>query len=280
LSGTVKILTIDLEEWFHINDSTWMPVAKWPYLEQMVIANTNTILSFLKRHNIKASFFVLGWIAEQYPELIRQIAGDGHDIGYHSYYHRIPKFQSQKEFEKDLTKGIKILERISTREIKYYRAPNFSLENKWMLDSLADHGIQVSSSIKNPISHNKKDLPFMPFEFRRGSHRIIELPLNTKNLIFIKLVFSGSGYFRILPYQLLKQLFNREAYLMLYFHPNDFDTNLPTPPELGVVRNTLNTICTSTTLSKLELLANHFSFISISQALNTIIPGSLPVIYY
>ena len=263
----MNIFTIDLEEWFHINDSTWVPVEEWPKLENKVIANTNIILSFLKRHNIKASFFVLGWIAEQYPELIKQIISEGHDIGYHSYYHRIPKFQTKKEFEKDLIAGLELLEHITQQKVEYYRAPNFSLKNKWMLDCLIDNGITVSSSIKSPIKHNGKILPNEPFMFTRNGKQIIEFPLTTKYLIFFKFAYSGSGYFRILPPFLLHRIYARDSYLMTYFHPNDFDLKVPTPSGLGYIRNTLNTIGTNTTLKKMESLAKKYSFNSISQAL-------------
>ncbi len=276
----MNILTFDIEEWFHINDSTWIPVKKWPYLENRVIANTNIILSFLNRHNIKATFFVLGWIAEQYPELIKQIAKAGHDIGYHSYYHRIPEYQSKKEFETDLISGIGLLEKITDKKILYYRAPNFSLTNKWMLDCLIANGILVSSSIKNPIRHNNMDLPDKPFIFSRGEHKIIEFPLLTMYLILMKFAYSGSGYFRIMPYYLLKRLYKNRPYLLVYFHPNDFDPNVPTAQELGFVRNTLNTIGTATTMPKLEKLCSLYSFSSISQALNRIDLDNLQIIDY
>ena len=276
----MNIFTIDLEEWFHINDSTWTPVEKWSELERRVEHNTQIILDFLSRHNMKATCFVLGWVAETYPDLIKKIESLGHDIGYHSYYHRIPKFQSKKEFVQDLEAGVGLLERIVQRKIEYYRAPNFSLKNKWMLDCLIEHGITLSSSIKNPIHHNGNILPNKPFIFRRGDKQIIELPLTTTHLPFLKFAYSGSGYFRILPYPLMKYIYKNKPYLMMYFHPNDFDTQLPTPHELGMVRNTLNTVGNSTTLLKLEKLTLHHQFVSISQALSKMNLDDLPGIEY
>lgn len=257
-----------------------MPVEKWASLENRVIANTNIILSFLSKHNIKATFFVLGWIAEQYPDLIKQIASAGHDIGYHSYFHRIPKYQSKEDFETDLTTGIELLEKITNKKIEYYRAPNFSLKNKWMLDCLVNNGIKVSSSIKNPMQNNGKSLPNEPFILTRNGNSIIELPLNTTNLIFVKYAYSGSGYFRLLPYPIIKKIYQNKPYLMMYFHPNDFDNNIPTPSVLGIKRNTLNTIGTTTTLPKLEKLTKHHMFISISQALQQIKKEDLERIEY
>jgi len=276
----MQILTFDIEEWFHINNSDWVDVEQWPALENRIVNNTNTILSFLKRHNIKASFFVLGWVAEHYPELVRQIDKAGHDIGFHSFYHRIPRNQSPQEFEDDLKKGIAVLEDITGKKVKYYRAPNFSLKNKWMLSSLAKNGIELSSSIKNPIRHKGKRLPNNPFVFSKDNLRLIELPLVTKDILTFKLAYSGSGYFRVLPYSFIKKMLKAQEYQMLYFHPNDFDSDVPTKKELGFIRNTLNTVGTSTTLAKLEKLTNHLSFVSISRFMDSIDISQLEVIEY
>jgi len=149
-----------------------------------------------------------------------------------------------------------------------------------MLDCLIDYGIEVSSSIKNPIKHNGVSLPDEPFIFSKGSRQIIELPLLTKHFNRLKLIYSGGGYFRVLPLSVLHKWFSNRKYLMLYFHPNDFDINHPTRKELGFVRNYLNTIGTKTTLHKLEKLTKEFSFISISQQLSQLDKNKLPVVNY
>ena len=276
----MHILTFDIEEWFHINNSDWIGVEKWPNLEKRIVPNTNIILSFLKRHKIKASFFILGWIAEQYPDLVLQIDKDGHDIGFHSYYHRIPQNQSPNEFENDLKKGLDILENILQKKVRFYRAPNFSLKNKWMLDCLINNGITISSSIKNPIHNDGTALPNKPFIFTKNNQTLIELPLVTWNLLFNKFAYSGSGYFRLLPYIFIKSMLQNQDYQMLYFHPRDFDISIPIPKELGFARNILNTIGTSSTLPKLEKLSKHFSFISISQAIEMLDENKLQKVDY
>jgi peptidoglycan-N-acetylglucosamine deacetylase len=276
----LNIITIDLEEWFHINNSSWIPVEEWPSLENRVVKNTDLILSILKKHNIKASFFVLGWIAEQYPELIRDIIKDGHDIGYHSYYHRIPRLQSKDEFENDLIKGIELLENILNKKIEFYRAPNFSLKNKWMLDCLIANGIKVSSSIKNPMQHNGIDLPKEPFFLKRGERQILEMPLNSFYMILIKYAYSGGGYLRLLPYPLLKTIINSKAFNMVYLHPNDFDKNVPLNTSLGIIRNILNRIGTTTLPAKFEKLLNDFEFCSISEAMGKINISRTQIINY
>jgi len=276
----LNILTFDLEEWFHINDSTWVGVDQWPSLEIRVLENTQKILSFLNKHKIKSTFFVLGWIAEEYPDLIRKIDKEGHDIGYHSYLHRIPKFQNRKDFEIDLIKGLSLLTDIVHKPIKLYRAPNFSLNNKWILDCLISNGIEVSSSIKNPMRYGKIELPKQPYKFKQGVKEIIEFPLNTIYLVYLKFALSGSGYFRITPKWILDKYLKNNKYNILYFHPNDFDINIPKPVKLGYYRNALNSIGTKTTLPKLEYLAKNHDFISINQSLKLLDLSQLPVIKY
>ena len=257
-----------------------MPVDKWFTLEKRIESSTSIILSFLKKYNIKATFFVLGWIAEQYPELIRRVAKDGHDIGYHSYYHRLPKNQTKEEFENDLVSGLNLLEQLTNKKITYYRAPNFSLKNKWMLDCLSDNGIKLSSSIRNPIHHKGVKLPNAPFIFTKNNRELIELPLLTKNLLITKFPYSGSGYFRLLPFNIIKKLLANKQYQMLYFHPRDFDNNVPMPKEFGFIRNMLNTIGTSSVLPKLEKLTEHIKFISISKALEELKAEELERVEY
>jgi peptidoglycan-N-acetylglucosamine deacetylase len=170
--------------------------------------------------------------------------------------------------------------KITSKKIEYYRAPNFSLKNKWMLDCLIDNGIKLSSSIKNPIHHKGIRLPNKPFVFTKDNRSFIEFPLVAKYLIITKLAYSGSGYFRLLPFNMIKSMLSSTDYQMLYFHPRDFDSNVPTPKELGFIRNALNKIGTSSILSKLEKLSRHYSFISISQALELIKKEDFEIIEY
>jgi peptidoglycan-N-acetylglucosamine deacetylase len=272
------ILTFDIEDWFHINDSTWYPETKWLDLEKRVVPNTKIILAFLKQHQIKATFFVLGWIAEHYPDLVKKIAADGYDIGYHSYSHRIPRFQSKAEFELDLLKGISLLEELTNKKVEYYRAPNFSLQNKWQIDCLIANGITLSSSIKYPLYHKGKKLPAGPFIFSRGSKSIIEMPLLSKNFLLFRFAYSGSGYFRLLPSALIKQLFKNKDYVMMYFHPRDFDFSQPTHPVLGLMRNWMNTINTTTALAKLEMIAATHNIVSIGDAMKSLCINNLETI--
>lgn len=264
----MNILTFDIEDWFHINDSTWVAVENWEELPNRVVDNTQKILSLLAKHNQKATFFILGWIAEKYPELVRQIHQAGHEIGYHSYYHMRPFKQDEKVFESELVKGLNVLQQIIQQKVKYYRAPNFSLSNEtvWMLPILAKHGIEVSSSVKSQKRLNGLQTQGKPFLIETGFGQIIEFPLNRISLAGFRWVYSGSGYFRILPYSLIRLLFSTNSYNMAYFHPNDLDANTPTDKRLPFYRNLMNTIGTKDALYKLEKLISSQQFICLGDA--------------
>lgn len=264
----MNILTFDIEDWFHINDSTWVPVDKWDGLTKRVVHNTENILALLAKHNQKATFFILGWIAERYPDLLRKIQEAGHEIGYHSYYHMLPLLQNEEKFEADLKHGLNVLQQAIGEEIKYYRAPNLSLTNKtrWLLPLLAKNGITISSSSKAYSHLNGKNVPGKPFLIDTEYGQLLEFPLNRLSIAGFHWVYTGSGYFRILPYSLIKLLFDNNSYNMAYFHPNDIDGETPTDPRLPYYRNKMNVAGTKGALKKLDLLLTSYRFLTIGEA--------------
>ncbi|MBW6499389.1 MAG: polysaccharide deacetylase family protein [Bacteroidales bacterium] len=264
-SGNLNLLSIDIEEWYLSYDSSQITPAKWPLLESRVEQSTRIFLSLLKKHRQKASFFVLGWVAEHHPGLIREIAEAGHEIGYHSNKHELPANQGPEAFEADLLYGLNLLESITGKRPVQYRAPMFSLCHKsaWAIPLLMKHGIEISSSYKayqHIIGHN---IPNTPFWFEHHGKRLLELPLNRLNLPLLNWVYTGSGYFRLLPKSIIRQLFRSSKYNMAYFHPRDFDTQVPSTPLLPAYRNKMNRIGNSTTAGKLEMLLNDMKFHSL-----------------
>lgn len=264
----MNIITFDIEDWFHINDSTWVPVNKWNGLPNRVVPNTEKILDLLGKHHQKATFFILGWVAECYPDLVRKIYEAGHEIGYHSYYHMLPLLQNAEEFEADLKVGLNMLQQAIGQEIKYYRAPNLSLaqNTRWLLPLLAKNGITVSSSSKAYAHLNGKAVPGKPFLIDTEYGQLLEFPLNRLNIAGFHWVYTGSGYFRILPYSIIKLLFSNNSYNMAYFHPNDIDGETPTDPRLPYYRNKMNVAGTKGALNKLDLLLSEHKFLSIGEA--------------
>jgi polysaccharide deacetylase family protein (PEP-CTERM system associated) len=268
----VNILTFDIEDWFHINDSTWIPSDKWLELDSRVVANTKLILKMLREHKVRATFFVMGWIAEHYPELVQDIDEAGHEIGYHSYYHLRPMHQSPVEFEKDLIDGTTIIERLINKKVKIYRAPNLSLDQstQWILPILIRNGIEISSSIRGLRTLNKVKIPNSPIRFRATTGSITEFPLNRVPLMGFPLTFSGGGYFRLFPLLMVDYLMSLQSYNLGYFHPNDFDLKIPKPRQLGIIRNWMNTVGTNTTQSKLNKLLLNYEFVCLGDALRMI----------
>ncbi len=260
---SIYILTLDIEEWFLGRDASKIPVEKWPMLPMRVIESTKVILQLLKIHQQKAVFFVLGWIAEQYPDLIKLIVSEGHHIGYHSYYHQLPEIQGKDAFEEDLINGLSLLERITNQKIIYYRAPLFSLGNNslWTIPILHKHGIKISSSAKSGVRIQDSVIPSQPFYFKFNNIKLLELPLNRAHLFGLNFVYSGSGFTRVLPRLITHYFYRNNNYSLVYFHPRDFDTKVPKAKELGFVRNQLNRMGNKTTLNKLDQILANFDFI-------------------
>ncbi len=255
------ILSFDIEEWFLGRDASKIPVKEWPLLPVRVIDSTKIILQLLKKHQQQAVFYVLGWVAEQYPDLVKLIASEGHTIGYHSYYHQLPVQQNKTEFEKDLTKGLSLLEKITGQKIIHYRAPLFSMNNSlWIIPILFKHGIKVSSSTKSGEKLMGSAVPYQPFFFEYDNQKLLELPLNRVKLFGQNFVYSGSGYMRILPEKLIQYFYKRNKYTLTYFHPRDFDTAVPRAKELGFARNLMNRLGNKSTYKKLDQLLQKIDF--------------------
>jgi len=260
---SINILTFDIEEWFFGRDATRIPVKNWPLLPERVVKSTKIILQLLKKHDQQAVFFILGWIAEQYPDLVKLIASEGHQIGYHSYYHQIPENQDKKTFEEDLVRGLFLLEKIIKQKVIYYRAPQFSLNNNclWIIPILHKHGIKVSSSSKSGTLLLGTLIPSQPFYFKFNNIKLLELPLNRAHFFGLNFVYSGSGFTRVLPRLITHYFYRNNNYSLIYFHPRDFDTKVPKAKELGFIRNLLNRMGNKTTLNKLDQILENFDFI-------------------
>ncbi len=229
----IRILTFDIEDWFHFLDNKSTKNAKqWIRFEPRVRQTTFNILEFLAKHNQKATFFILGWIAEQHPGLVKEIADAGHEIGLHSYGHQLIWQQTKDEFRKDLLMNIRILEDQLGYKVDKYRAPGFSLKRKtlWALDVLAEAGITTDASIF-PSIHAHGGIPSFscnsPCLVEHKGYTLKEFPINYTSLCGVRTVFSGGGYFRLWPYKSISYFTQKSPYIMSYFHPHDFDLDQP-----------------------------------------------------
>ena len=177
--------------------------ATWDGYESRVAANTRRLLRLLDEHEVHATFFVLGWVAERFPELVREIHGAGHEIGSHSYWHRLVYELSPDAFREDLVRSRDVLEQITGEQVTAYRAPSFSITKAslWSLEILADEGFTTDSSIF-PIRHDRYGIP----DAQPALHRLStaagdlwEFPASVVRIAGMNVPVSGGGYFRLYP---------------------------------------------------------------------------------
>ncbi|HOE42426.1 MAG TPA: DUF3473 domain-containing protein [Rhodoferax sp.] len=233
-SARVNALTIDVEDYFQVSAfAPHIARSEWSERECRVERNIHRILELLTTHNTKATFFTLGWIAERYPQLVRLIVAQGHELASHGYGHERATDQTEDVFYADIHLAKLILEDLSGHEVSGYRAPSFSIGpgNLWAFDCLARAGYHYSSSIY-PIAHDHYGMPDSPrfaYEVRPG---LMEIPITTMRMFNRNLPSSGGGYFRLLPYALSRWMLNRVNALdqqsgIFYFHPWEIDTGQP-----------------------------------------------------
>jgi polysaccharide deacetylase family protein (PEP-CTERM system associated) len=233
-------LTFDVEEYFHAEAFAGvLGPEEWPTLESRVTRSTERLLDILDRERVRATFFVLGWVAERHPGLVREIASLGHEIACHGYGHRMIQHLSRPDFERDVTRAKRALEDAIGRPVLGYRAPTFSIMRAtlWSLDVLVEAGFRYDSSIF-PVVHDRYGIPDAP----RFPHRlkapsgaeITEFPMSTVTLLGRRLPVAGGGYFRLFPYRVTRRAIARingeRQPAMVYLHPWEIDPDQPRIP--------------------------------------------------
>ncbi len=268
----MNILSFDIEDWFHILDHQEVSdKSSWAKFPSRIENNLDRILNILKIKNVKATFFCLGWVGAEFPHLVKRIVNEGHDIGTHSNFHTLVYTQTPSDFESDLKKSIDILSEITGQNITKYRAPGFSIgkSESWTFEILAKNGITIDCSIfpalrahggfnKFPVSS--------PSILELNSKQIKIFPMNIKSIFNFNYIFSGGGYFRLLPYPLIKKLMKNSNYVMTYFHPRDFDPHQPVMPNLSYFRKFKSYYGLKNAEKKLCKLLDDYKFISIESA--------------
>jgi polysaccharide deacetylase family protein (PEP-CTERM system associated) len=258
----VNAMTVDVEDYFHVSafqDS--VPRARWDGLESRVVRNTQRLLDLFQRQNVRATFFVLGWVAERHPSLVRHIADAGHEVASHGYGHRLIYEQSQTEFREDLRKSRALIASAAGVSVSGYRAPSFSITPRslWALDIIREEGFIYDASIF-PIRHDRYGLPSSPRHFhtlQRAAGTLWECPGSTVRLGGVNLPVGGGGYFRLLPYAWTKwgiSRLNKEAQAaVFYLHPWEIDPGQPRLPgsRLSQYRHYTNLDQTESRLNRL-----------------------------
>jgi polysaccharide deacetylase family protein (PEP-CTERM system associated) len=273
--AVVNALTVDVEDYFHVSVFDGIvPRHQWDRLESRVCRNTDRLLEIFGDVDVRATFFVLGWVAERFPDLVRRISAAGHEIASHGYAHRLVYDQSPSEFRADVRRAKALLEAASGQVIRGFRAPSYSITPRslWALDILIEEGHRYDASIF-PILHDRYGIPVSsrrPYRVERQSGAIIEFPASTVRLGPSNLPIGGGGYFRILPYPWTRWGISRlnaaEEPAIFYLHPWEIDPDQPRLPvgRLGRFRHYRNLHKTE---GRLRALLREFSFAPVQDLL-------------
>jgi polysaccharide deacetylase family protein (PEP-CTERM system associated) len=234
-------LTCDVEDWFQVSAFEHLvPKATWGERECRIPRNADRVLALFDQAGVRGTFFVLGWVAEHFPEVVRRIAEAGHEVASHGMQHRRVWNQSPEEFRADITRAKALLEDVSGERVRGYRAASWSLDRStpWAHRIMAEAGYEYSSSVY-PIAHDHygvPDAPTAPFYVRPSG--ILEIPASTARLFGRNWPAAGGGYFRLLPYAVSRKLMRRIARTtglpaLFYFHPWELDPLQPRMPGIG-----------------------------------------------
>jgi len=239
----VNAMSIDVEDYFQVSAfENHIDPENWPKLVCRIEANMDRILSLLAESDTRATFFVLGWIAERYPQIVRDIIGGGHELASHGYNHQRVSNLKPTDFKQDITKTKTLLEDIGGVAVDGYRAPSYSIgeQELWAHDVLADAGYRYSSSIY-PIAHDHYGIPsasrftYAPIE----SNGFLEIPITTVDFMGKRWPAGGGGYFRLFPYAISQRMVKRVntndgRSCIFYFHPWEIDPGQPCQKGVGL----------------------------------------------
>ena len=243
-SSIANAMTVDVEDYFQVSAFEGaVDRGEWDQLQCRVEQNTDNILELFDWHEVKATFFMLGWVAERYPALVRRIVDSGHELASHGYSHVRVTQQSPQAFSEDVIKTKKLLEDLAGCEVQGYRAASYSIVNEtlWAHDLLQDAGYRYSSSVY-PIHHDLYGIPDAPrFVYRHKQGGLLEVPVTTLSLFKQNLPCGGGGYFRLLPYRVsrwaMKHVNTKDGEsCVFYFHPWEIDPEQPR--QAGISRKT------------------------------------------
>ena len=264
-------LSIDVEDYYQVsNFEKQIDRSHWPRYASRVVPNTQRLLELLARHGVQATFYMLGYVAERHPELVRQIDAAGHEIGSHSYWHRLVYDLSPDEFRDDLRRSRDVLQDLTGKPVTTFRAPSFSITKRslWALEILAEEGFTTDSSIF-PVRHGRygiPDAPSEPHELQFAAGRLWEFPVTVYRAGKLANVpIAGGGYFRLFPLAVTMQLLRRvnvrhHRPFVFYVHPWEFDPQQPRLRAGSRLQRFRHYVNLSTTEAKLTRMLKEFHF--------------------
>ena len=275
--GIVNAMTVDVEDYFQVSAfDRIVSRASWGERESRVAANTRRLLELFDESDVRATFFVLGWVADRAPELVREIAAAGHEIACHGYNHQLLYTLTPKQFREDVREARSALEQIAGCPVVGFRAPSYSVTTStlWALDILIEEGYLYDASIF-PVHHDRYGIPDAhrhPHMMKRRAGTLLEIPASTVRLGGVNLPIAGGGYFRLLPYAWTRWGIRRvnrveREPVIFYLHPWEID---PGQPRLAVGRGTRMRHYggLGRTTDRLRRLLRDFRFDSVESALH------------
>lgn len=273
MADTAHIFTVDLEEYFQAHAlGNVIGRSEWEYLPPRAEKSTRVLLDFLEERGFEATFFVLGWVADRNRELIEEIAGRGHEVASHGWTHHRVDQLSPEEFRSEVRRSKELLEELTGRPVRGYRAPSFSLVpgTEWAMEILAQEGFVYDSSVY-PVRRPGYGYPGAstdPFRVDTASGSILELPPATLKVAGMALPAGGGAYFRHLPYELtssaLRQNGERDVPGVFYIHSWEIDEHMPRLP-VGLIQELRHYGRIDRMLDRLDRLADEFNFTSVEQ---------------
>jgi polysaccharide deacetylase family protein (PEP-CTERM system associated) len=268
--------TIDVEDYYHVSAlAPAIPRDTWEQRESRVAASTERLLAMLDEHRVKGTFFVLGWVADHVPGLVKRIASLGHEVACHGYSHQLIYRQTPDVFAEETRRAKHLLEDLTGTPVIGYRAASFSItpRSRWALDTLIELGFAYDSSIF-PVRHDRYGMPGAAREpgmvQAPSGAQIVEFPMSTASFGSLRIPVSGGGYFRLLPYWFtsrgLRSINGQGVPFTFYLHPWDIDTHQP-----RVKVNLLSRFRHYTNIAKCELrlrrLLGEFRFTTMAKVL-------------
>lgn len=261
-----SVFSVDVEDWFHILDVPSAPtIERWDKLESRVERNTRRMLDLFDRKEVRCTLFVLGWVAERFPELVRDCASRGHEIASHGYAHELVFEIGENRFQEDILRSKNILEDIIGKPVLGYRAPGFSLtsDTPWFYDVLIRAGFKYDSSLF-PAARNHGGIAgskAYPHIVTTDNGTIMEYPISLAPFFGKEMYFFGGGYLRFFPYQLIsrkaKEVLTPEQPVIYYLHPREVDPEHPRIP-MSPKRRFMSYVNITTTIAKMERLFSEF----------------------
>ena len=271
------VFSVDVEDWFHILDLPNTPkLEDWPSLQSDVVKNTRRMLAIFRQHDVRCTLFFLAWVAERWPDLVKEAVADGHEIASHGYAHELVYTISEQRFFDDIRRAKDIIEKAGGVEVLGYRCPGFSVtvETPWFFDRVREAGHRYDSSVW-PGARGHGGLPgakAVPHIITTKHGDLTEFPISMARAAGRPMYFFGGGYLRFFPYALIKRKVkevlaeNRPA--IIYLHPREIDPQQPRLP-MSRKRNFMTYVGLRTTEPKMHALFRDFTFTTFAGMLTT-----------